>query len=215
MAKNQQQQQQANMPVAEDLLTQYFTNQVQISNNDRDLVDDYIKDAIGTILEYCNESDERISSEPIKVGSSPSRLKVNSPNEYDLLISFDITDQEWTDNPEPRCTFRLKNKIKGEIIMEDTKNLPDGLETYKLCNTNKPLPSPDIGYYSLQDDDTEFSYQGVIVPFLVKLHFRTVLLNALDRFNKSNETSGKLFIKSKIIVAQYMGFKQFIIDHNA
>lgn len=198
MAKNQQQQQQANLPVSEDLLNQYFTNQVQISNNDRDLVDDYIEDAIGTILEYCNESDERISSEPIKVGSSPSRLKVNSPNEYDLLITFDITDQEWTDDPEPRCTFRLKHRIKGEVIMEDTKNLHDGLETYKLCNTNKPLPSPDIGYYSLQDDDTEFSYQGVIVPFLVKLYFRTILLNALDRFNKSNETSGKLFVISSL-----------------
>lgn len=199
MAKNQQQQQQINLPVSEDLLNKYFANQVQISNSDRDLVDDYIEDAIGTILEYCNERDERISSKPIKVGSSYSRLKVNRPDEFDLLIPFDITDQEWTGGPEPRCTFRLKHRIKGEVIMEDTKNLPDGLETYKLCNTNKRLPSPDTGYYSLQDDDTEFSFQGVIVPFVVKLHFRTVLHNALDRFNKSNETSGKLFVVLKLL----------------
>ncbi len=188
----QQQQQQMNAPSAMTLLNKYFNEVAVLSNADKKKVVEFVQDVIHIILENCNELDYRIAIEPIKVGGYWSRLKVKRPDEFDLIVNFAIVDLVWTTNPAPRCTFRLKNMAKGELIMEDTKKLPDGLETYELCTTTTPLSKPPPGYVSINADVAPFSFQGVVVPFLVKRLFREKMYQSVSKFNESDDTKGRL-----------------------
>lgn len=185
-------QEQRMLPAASTLFNKYFNEVVQLSNDDKGKVVKFVQDMIHAILVNCNQLDRRISIEPVKVGGYWSHLKVKRPDEFDLNVIFAVVENLRWGGTAPTCTFRLKNAEKGNIVMEDTKQLPDGLETYELCNTNSPLPPKRPGYVSIVADVPQFSYQGVVVPFLVKRFFRSKLRQAVEAFNNNDRIKGKM-----------------------
>lgn len=167
-----------------------FNKVVQVPADQKKAVVTNVVENVKQLLQGCYAQDQRVAKEPRYVGSSWQGLKTKDPFEYDVNVYFGIPDVSFGGGCSiPRASFRLQDTETGEIFWED-KPLKKSLKCYNIIETAQVLPDPPKGHVSIPstgDDEglnSKFAFQGHIVPFLVKNHFRQLLENSL-RDNKS------------------------------
>lgn len=168
----------------------YFHEVAQVPADQKKAVVTNVVENVKQLLRGCYAQDQRVAKEPRYVGSSWQGLKTKDPFEYDVNVYFGIPDVSFGGGCSiPRASFRLQDTETGEIFWED-KPLKKSLKCYNIIETAQVLPDPPKGHVSIPstgDDEglnSKFAFQGHIVPFLVKNHFRQLLENSL-RDNKS------------------------------
>ena len=171
----------------DDLLKKYFADLIVLTDEDIKFFEPLVKSKVEEILLYCNKKDNRIPQKPIYVGSFPAGLKVGMPNEFDVDVQIDIGKLIGPFRvPYNKVNYRLCYCPTKEIIWEDNP-IMENLKEYKIIETIKPLRNAALGYGNisirLQNDSSnadDITFQGLVVPWMVKSFFYNVLKGVLD-----------------------------------
>ena len=163
----------------------YFREQVQMK---REMTKKAIA-KVGPILDQLtaemNRLDKRIPRKlegDARVGSYYAGLKIKRADEFDFSVPIqaDWGKMVWT-GEEDRY-FQLTPNVDQKF-----ETLPDQV---RVVQSNTPLPQPETGYMSVQHhtvasdwakrDKLQLTFNGYIIPFMVKLRFKAVLKKAID-----------------------------------
>ena len=169
----------------DDLLKKYFADLIALTDEGIKLFELLVKSKVVEILSYCHEEDKRIPQKPIYVGSFPAGLKVGMPNEFDVDVQMDIGKLIGPfRKPYNIVNYRLRHCLTREIKWEDNP-IMENLEKYEIIETKKPLRNADFGYGNVRlrtdsSNANDITFQGLVVPWMVKSLFYNVLKGVLD-----------------------------------
>ena len=159
----------SNVMITNTDLNRYYADNVQMSRGNTKKSISIVMPVINDVLKKINRQDPRFSGQPLCTGSYYQGLKVDRADEFDInvpILGVDVDEMEWGDYPD--LYFKV---IDGAIRRTDV-----------------PHPPPPTGYCNVDFDnpsfpiwrDNDMRFDDVLVPFLVRKHFKELFKQARD-----------------------------------
>jgi hypothetical protein len=161
------------------LLNLYFRENAQLRQAEITRIRGKVTDIIKRLAVLCHEADPRFSDEADFVGSFWQGLKVGEPDEFDVNIPFDLGPLLVTNQTPIHTSFWVTRSDSGyDRICFDAYRVMD-VPMY----ANRLPDAPVNKVYAISQSPYAVrgvSHDGVVVPALVRQHFRTILMQALS-----------------------------------
>jgi len=188
-------------------LQNYFEDEVVPKKEETRRIISVLKADLEVLFSWIKYREPRLYQQVAHVGSYYQGLKVRRSDEFDYSLFIDISGP-WSVCPEFGVYYGFKGcnsdlEHKAHTIPQDRG---DGVDTnlhitmnkkLELEEKNRPLVSPGIGYFTVklsprdEDDFSDMSYCGDLVPRYVKMKLKEVLMELLEEHGFPSDFQGE------------------------
>ena len=165
------------------ILTQYFTQKVQLPEGEMERNTKYVNDRIMPMMKYIQANTSGFTGEFRGVGSAFSGTKVENADEFDLHILLNVPTENGRFVPIT-CGQRYYGFNNERYDSGDIKTIPNGIDVIR--RPGKALRSPPQAHKFVQDTNwtalnPRYGCEGDIVPFLARRELKNLLVNGRNQ----------------------------------
>lgn len=191
-------------------LQRYFEAEVVPQKEETKRIISVLKPDLDKLFQFIDERDPRLYLQVSHVGSYYQGLKVRRSDEFDYTLFIDISFSDWhVTRGSGGVYYGFKGcdselEYKAHTLPQDRGDgVPTNLhitmnEKLEIEKKRRPLVNPGVGYFPMLSSHDELkafhdmSFDGHLVPWLVKLKLKRILKEALElpSYFKGKFTSG-------------------------
>ncbi|XP_013403868.1 protein mab-21-like 3 [Lingula anatina] len=203
------------MSFKNEVLETYFRNHVQMKCDETKKSVGIVMPVIDKILREIKKKDSRFTVQPVYAGSHWQNLKVERADEFDVSVILSLPETS------SRCSDPLRCFGFDRDVDDPLKSIPYDLQ---IIRGPRSLPSPPPGYccWKLQENEsppmpswsnlTNMTFDGYLVPFLVKKQFHGLLNEAIRDLNLQKTVSMRGRVNGPALTIRIAQQGHFCID---